>query len=149
MTDRPSPLPRHAFVHHTALTTRWLDNDVYGHLNNVVHYSLFDTAVNRYLIDAGALDIHDGDVVGFVAHTQCHYFAPLAFPQEIVAGVRVARVGRSSVTYEIALFGDDAPECAALGRFTHVYVDRATRRPVALPPPLRAAVDALAVAAAA
>ena len=137
MSHRPVPLPRQAFARTVALTTRWMDNDVYGHLNNVVHYSLFDTAVNRHLIEAQALDLHAGSVIGLVVHTQCHYFTALAFPQTVHAGLRVLRSGRSSVTYEIGLFGDDAPDCAALGQFTHVYVDRSTRRPVALPAALR------------
>jgi acyl-CoA thioester hydrolase len=143
MSERAHPLPRGHFLHFQALTTRWMDNDVYGHLNNVVHYSLFDTAVNRYLIEAGALDIHAGQVIGLVVQTQCHYFESLAFPQTVHAGLRVARLGKSSVSYEIGLFGDDAPLAAAVGRFVHVYVDRSTRRPVPLPDPLRAALAPL------
>ena len=127
------------------MATRWMDNDVYGHVNNVVHYSYFDTAVNRYLIEAGALDIHAGEVIGLVVQTQCHYFESLAFPQTVHAGLRVARLGRSSVTYELGLFADDAPLAAAVGRFVHVYVDRATRRPVPVPDPLRAALAPLLV----
>lgn len=145
MSDRTPALPREQFPHFQAITTRWMDNDVYGHLNNVVHYSLFDTAVNRYLIGAGALDIHAGEVIGLVVQTQCHYFESLAFPQTVHAGLRVARLGRSSVTYELGLFADDAPLAAAVGRFVHVYVDRASRRPVPLPDPLRAALAPLLV----
>jgi acyl-CoA thioester hydrolase len=140
---RPQPQPREAFVHFEAIATRWMDNDVYGHLNNVVHYSLFDTAVNRMLIQAGALDIHQGSVIGLVVHTQCHYFESLAFPQIVSAGIRVELLGRSSVRYGIGLFGGDAPQAAALGQFTHVYVDRATRRPVPLPDVLRAVLAPL------
>ncbi len=143
MSERPHALPRSHFLRFESLTTRWMDNDVYGHLNNVVHYSLFDTAVNRYLIEAGALDIHAGAVIGLVVHTQCHYFESLAFPQAVSAGLRVVHRGRSSVRYEIGLFGDDAPTSAAVGQFTHVYVDRATRRPVPLPPALLTALAAL------
>ena len=120
------------------MATRWMDNDVYGHVNNVVHYSLFDTAVNRTLIEAGVLDIHQGEVIGLVVHTQCHYFDSIAFPQTVHAGLRVDHLGRSSVRYELGLFSDDAPLAAAVGQFTHVYVDRATRRPVELPSALRA-----------
>ena len=143
MPDRPLPLPRAHFVRFQAIATRWMDNDVYGHLNNVVHYSLFDTAVNKTLIDAGLLDIHGGNVIGLVVHTQCHYFDSIAFPQTVHAGLRVAQLGRSSVCYGLGLFADDAPLSAAVGEFTHVYVDRATRRPVDLPGDLRAFLNSL------
>ncbi len=145
MSDRAHPLPRADFPHFQSITTRWMDNDVYGHVNNVVHYSYFDTAVNRYLIEAGALDIHAGEVIGLVVQTQCHYFESLAFPQTVHAGVRVARLGRSSVSYELGLFADDAPLAAAVGRFVHVYVDRSTRRPVPVPEKLRVALAPLLV----
>ena len=135
---RSGPEPRARYAAMRAITTRWMDNDVYGHVNNVVYYSFFDTAVNGLLMDAGVLDIHHGEVIGLVVETQCNYFAPIAFPQAVAAGVRVARLGRSSVTYEIGLFAGDAPESAAAGHFIHVYVDRATRRPVPLPEPLKA-----------
>lgn len=131
MTARPQPDAREAYARFVPLTTRWMDNDVYGHLNNVVYYSLFDTAVNRLLIDAGALDIHAGGVIGLVVETHCNFFESLAFPQRIDAGVRVAQQGRSSVRYEIGLFAEGAATCAARGHFVHVYVDRDTRRPVA------------------
>ncbi len=138
--ERPEPLPRSHFTHFQAITTRWMDNDVYGHLNNVVHYSFFDTAVNRLLIEAGVLDIHGGEVIGVVVHTQCRYFESLAFPQTVHAGIVVDRLGRSSVHYELGLFADEAPLAAAVGQFTHVYVDRSSRRPVPLPAALRAAL---------
>ena len=138
--DRPEPLPRSHFLHFQAITTRWMDNDVYGHLNNVVHYSFFDTAVNRMLIEAGALDIHRGEVIGLVVHTQCRYFQSLAFPQTVQAGIRVGRLGRSSVHYQLGLFADDATLAAAVGQFTHVYVDRLSSQPVPLPATLRAAL---------
>jgi len=143
MSERPLPLPRTHFRHFESLGTRWMDNDVYGHLNNVVHYSLFDTAVNGYLIRTGALDIHAGAVIGLVVETRCHYFESLAFPQAVQAGLRVARQGRTSVQFQIGLFADDAPSCAALGHFTHVYVDRGSRRPVPLPAALRTALAPL------
>jgi acyl-CoA thioester hydrolase len=117
---------------------------MYGHLNNVVHYSLFDTAVNGHLIEHGALDIHHGEVIGLVVETRCHYFESLAFPQPVWAGLKLLHCGRSSVQIEVALFGGEADSAAALGRFVHVYVDRAGRRPVAeLPAALVAALDAL------
>ena len=143
MSERAQPEPREAYRHFTRLTTRWMDNDVYGHVNNVVYYSLFDTAVNGYLIEAGALDIHRGEVIGLVVETHCNYFAPVEFPQKIDAGLRVGKLGGSSVRYEIGLFADGAPLTAARGHFIHVYVDRATRRPTALPPALRRALQGL------
>ena len=143
MSERPHALPRTHFPHFETIATRWMDNDAYGHVNNVVHYSLFDTAVNRYLIQAGALDIHAGAVIGLVVETRCHYFESIALPQTVHAGLRVAHRGRTSVQYELGLFADDAPTTAAVGRFVHVYVDRATRRPVPLPEPLLAALAPL------
>lgn len=125
------------------ITTRWADNDVYGHVNNVVYYSWFDTAVNAHLIEAGVLDIQHGHVIGLVVETQCNYFAPLAFPQNIQAGIRVARLGTSSVHYEVGLFAEGADSCAARGHFVHVYVDRSTRRPVPLPFALKRALEKL------
>jgi acyl-CoA thioester hydrolase len=107
-----------------------MDNDVYGHVNNVVYYSFFDTAVNRYLIERGALDLAAGEVIGLVVETHCNYFSPLSFPQPVQAGVRVAHAGRSSVRYEIALFAQGQERAAAAGHFVHVYVDRLTRRPI-------------------
>jgi acyl-CoA thioester hydrolase len=120
-----------------------MDNDVYGHVNNVVYYSFFDTAVNRYLIEAGALDIHRSPVIGLVVETRCNYFAPLEFPQTVEAGLRVAHLGSSSVRYEVGLFAAGEPMSAAAGHFVHVYVDRATRKPTALPEALRAALQPL------
>lgn len=114
-----------------------MDNDVYGHVNNVVYYSWFDTAVNAWLIEQGALDIHHGQTVGLVVNTGCHYFASLAFPQTVEAGVRVAHMGTSSVRYEVGLFAQGAEMCAAHGHFVHVYVDKETRKPVHLPTELK------------
>lgn len=142
-TSRPQPRPRTDFRRFRDVPTRWMDNDVYGHVNNVVYYSYFDTAVNAYLVEAGALDIEASQVIGLVVETQCRYFAPLSFPQTVEAGIRVASVGRSSVRYEIGLFAQDADASVAHGHFVHVYVDRATRRPVPLPEALRVAVEAL------
>lgn len=125
----------------TPITTRWMDNDVYAHINNVVYYSFFDTVVNGYLIAEGALDIGNSDVIGLVVETQCNYFAPLAFPDKVEGALRVDHVGNSSVRYEVGIFkkGEDAP--AAEGHFVHVYVDRKTRRPTALPKPLKEALE--------
>lgn len=144
---KPQPDTRDRYAHLSAISTRWMDNDVYGHVNNVQYYSFFDTAVNRYLIAAGALDIHAGAVIGLVVETHCNFFAPLAFPQDVDAGIRVAQIGRSSVRYEIGLFAPGATLAAATGHFVHVYVDRATRRPVVLPAGLLAAVARLRLAA--
>lgn len=140
MSERPAAPARSHFPHFSTITTRWMDNDAYGHVNNVVYYSFFDTAVNRYLIEAGALDIQGGEVIGLVVETQCRYFEPLAFPQPVEAGIRVAQLGRSSVRYEVGLFEAGSAQAAAAGHFVHVYVDRATRRPTPLPEALRAAL---------
>lgn len=142
-TERPSPDSRSAYRALRRITTRWMDNDVYGHVNNVVYYAWFDTAVNAHLIEQGALDIHSGSTIGLVVETQCHYFAPIAFPQTVTAGLRVARIGQSSVRYEVGLFADDDERCAAKGHFVHVYVDRHSRRPTALPPRLLTVLQAL------
>lgn len=140
---RLSPEARSAYAAFRTITTRWMDNDVYGHVNNVVYYSWFDTAVNAYLIEQGVLDIHAGSTIGLVIETQCNYFAPLAFPQNIEAGIRVARLGGSSVRYEVGLFAEGEDLCAAKGHFVHVYVDRETRRPVPVPDSLRAVLTGL------
>lgn len=141
--ERPQALPRDAYRVFRAIGTRWSDNDVYGHVNNVVYYSWFDTAVNAYLIEHGALDIHAGPVIGLVIETQCNYFAPLAFPQTVSAGLRVAHLGSSSVRYEVGLFADGEELAAACGHFVHVYVDRETRRPVPLPESLKRTLETL------
>jgi acyl-CoA thioester hydrolase len=141
--SRPEPPPRDRYRGWSTITTRWMDNDVYGHVNNVVYYSFFDTAVNRWLIDAGALDIHAGEVIGLVVETQCRYFEPLSFPGDVEAGLTVAHLGRSSVRYEVGLFAPGAASAAAAGHFVHVYVDRANRRPTPLPGALRAALTPL------
>ena len=142
--SRPTPTRLAEYPHHRSLTTRWMDMDPYGHLNNVVHYSLFDTIVNAWLIEKGGLDIEKSAVIGLVVETGCHYFAPLTYPEPVIAALRVAHLGRSSVRYEIGLFAPGIDSAAAQGHFAHVYVDRATRRPVELPAPLRAALAPLA-----
>jgi acyl-CoA thioester hydrolase len=138
---------RYDYRHFTTLTTRWSDNDAYGHLNNVVYYSLFDTAVNAMLIEAGLLDLERSPIVGLVAETGCRYFEALAFPGEVEAGTRVAHLGRSSVRYEIGIFGKGAAKAAAQGHFVHVYVDRESRRPVELPAAVRRFLETLSATA--
>ncbi|MDP9899895.1 acyl-CoA thioesterase [Variovorax ginsengisoli] len=142
---RPTPSSRSAYRVFRPIPTRWADNDIYGHVNNVVYYSWFDTAVNALLIERGALDIHAGDTIGFVVETQCHYFAPIAFPQTVDAGIRVAHVGSSSVRYEIGLFAQGADVAAAQGHFVHVYVGRETKRPVKLPDTLQRVLGELRI----
>lgn len=134
LSIRQQPEPRSAYRAFRSISTRWSDNDLYGHVNNVVFYSWFDTAINGFLIDSGALDIHSGAVIGLVVETQCHFFEPLAFPGVVQAGIRLAHTGSASVRYELAIFPDDpAQPCAAKGNFVPVYVNRLTRRPAALP----------------
>ena len=140
---KPQPEPRSAYKLFRMLDTRWMDNDAYGHVNNVVYYSWFDTAVNAHLIEQGALDIHQGNTIGLVIETQCNYFAPLTFPQTVQAGLRVARLGTSSVRYEVGLFAKDQNTAAAQGHFVHVYVNRQTRRPVPLPDKLKLVLEKL------
>jgi acyl-CoA thioester hydrolase len=137
---------RAAYRHFLAIPTRWMDNDSYGHVNNVTYYSYFDTAVNEHLIRAGGLDIRDGPAIGLVVETSCRFHQPLTFPEHVDAGLRVIKLGTSSVTYEIGIFrhGDDSP--AATGRFVHVWVDRATQRPTPVPAAIRAALAPLFVA---
>jgi acyl-CoA thioester hydrolase len=140
---KPQPEGRERYKAFRPITTRWMDNDAYGHVNNVVYYSWFDTAVNAHLIEQGVLDIEHGQTIGLVVETQCNYFASLAFPQGVEAGLRVANIGKSSVRYEVGLFAQGEPLTAAKGHFVHVYVDRATRRPTGLPAPLKKVLEAL------
>lgn len=135
--SKPKPAPRTAYPHFRAISTRWMDNDVYGHVNNVVYYSYFDTVVNQYLLERGVLDIQRSTVIGLVVETQCNYFSPITFPDAVHAGLRVAKLGASSVRYEVGLFRNDELQASAQGHFVHVYVDRATRRPTDLPGDLR------------
>jgi acyl-CoA thioester hydrolase len=137
------PIQRDGYPHLRWITTRWSDNDVYGHVNNVVYFSYFDTVVNQYLIEQGVLDIHEGPVIGLVVENACRYFQSLQFPDRVAAGMQVERLGTSSVVYRIGLFRNELTVPAAQGRFVHVYVDRATRKPVALPPALRSALTPL------
>ena len=135
------------YPHRLAIPTRWHDNDVYGHVNNVEYYAYFDTVINAYLITEGGLDIHAGSVIGLCAESHCEFRAPLAFPETVTAGLRVGQLGRSSVRYEIALFGEDGGEPAATGWFVHVFVERDSLRPAEIPEQMRAALEALSVRA--
>ncbi|ANE44363.1 acyl-CoA thioesterase [Deinococcus puniceus] len=140
---RPQPWPRQSFPYLHPTPTRWADNDVYGHINNVTYYAYFDTAVNALLLARGVLDIHSGATIGLVVETGCTYFAAASFPEVLHVGVRVAQLGNSSVRYELAVFQADNDTACAQGHFVHVYVDRETRRPVPLPANLRAVLEGL------
>ena len=139
----PRELRRGDFRVLRSLPTRWSDDDTYGHVNNVVHYLMFDTAVNGWLIEASGVDIRTLPAIGLVVETSCRYFAELRFPETVTAGIALERLGTSSIVYRLALFGERSDEPAAVGRFVHVYVDRETRRPVPVPPQIRAAVQSL------
>ncbi len=143
-TDEPHADTRGSFPVLRATPTRWSDNDHYGHVNNVVHYACFDTAVNGYLIEAAGTDIRELDAIGLVVETSCRYLAPVSFPDQLWVGLRLARLGSSSVTYDLALFREQDPDPAALARFVHVYVDRVTRETVPVPEVIRTAVQPLA-----
>ncbi|MFS8039078.1 acyl-CoA thioesterase [Xanthobacter sp. AM11] len=142
---REEPVLKEAFSHILPITTRWMDVDVYGHVNNVVYYSYFDTVVNEHLVSAGVLDPQTSPVIGLVVETRCTYFRSLTYPAPVLAGLRVARLGSSSVRYQIALFQGDDPRAAAQGHFVHVYVERASQRPVPIPEPVRVLLQALVV----
>ena len=144
-SDRQGPPDRAAFARFVPLATRWSDNDAYGHLNNVVYYSLFDTAVNALLIDAGLLDPTTSPIVGIVVETSCRYYSSLAYPDLAEVGVAVEHLGRTSVRYHLGVFKAGAPVAAAAGRFTHVYVDRQTNRPFPIPGAHRELMEKLAV----
>lgn len=140
---RPAPGTRGAYCAFSTITTRWFDNDIYGHMNNAMHYQLFDTAVNGHLIAQGVLDPHKGAGVFLVVETGCRYHGELAFPDIVTAGLRVAHLGGSSVRYEIGLFRNDAQTAAAEGHFVHVHVDRSTRRPQPIPDETRTVLETL------
>ncbi|MFC4170958.1 acyl-CoA thioesterase [Microvirga sp. GCM10011540] len=143
MPEKPKRLTRAAFRLYRPVATRWMDNDAYGHVNNVYYYSYFDTAVNGWLLEQGLLDFRNSPVIGLVVETGCTYFESVAFPDALEAGISVAHLGRSSVRYEIGIFRQSAEQAAAQGHFVHVYVDRATQRPVEMPAEVRAALGAL------
>jgi acyl-CoA thioester hydrolase len=131
------------YPHFLPIATRWMDNDVYGHVNNVVYYAYFDTVINRYLIEEGDLDIAGGEAIGLCVESHCAYLRPIAFPDVVDAGLRVAHLGRTSARYEIGIFGQGQEEPSAHGWFVHVFVDRATRRPAPLPASIRSALERL------
>ncbi len=143
--SRPKPHHRDHYRHFLEISTRWQDNDVYGHVNNAVYYAYFDTVVNRYLIDSAVLDPGLSPVIGLVVETSCRYFAPISFPDTVMAGLAVVRIGSSSVRYEIGLFRNHDDQAAAQGEFVHVYVDRASRRPAALREPMREVLQAILI----
>lgn len=142
MTRQP-PGIRAEYRHFLAIPTRWMDNDLYGHVNNVVYYSYFDTVINKFLIERGGLDIHCGPVVGIAAESGCRFFVSFAYPETVEAGLRVGHLGRSSVRYEIGLFKQGSDAAAAEGHFVHVFVERATQRPTGIPDSIRAAFESI------
>lgn len=142
MPEKPQ-ISRTEYLHFLALPTRWMDNDIYGHVNNALYYAFFDTTINEYLIAEGGLDITAGAVVAFAAESQCQYLRPLAFPGVIDIGLRVGKLGNSSVRYELAIFKQNKTYAAATGYFVHVFVDRETQRPVPIPKPIRTALARL------
>jgi acyl-CoA thioester hydrolase len=143
VSERPAPSTRSAYRVFRSIPTRWLDNDIYGHMNNAIHYTLFDTSVNCWLIENELLDIHGGGRIGLVVETGCRYFAEMGYPDMITSGLKVARLGSSSVRYEIGLFRNDEETAAAEGFFIHVYVDRTTRKPAPLEAPFRQALEGI------
>jgi acyl-CoA thioester hydrolase len=145
MNDELETRTRDYYPHFLAIPTRWMDNDIYGHVNNVVYYSYFDTVVNDYLIREGGLDIHAGEVIGIAVETRCNFLASLVFPETVDAGLAVGHLGNSSVRYLIGLFGEGREAVAAAGEFVHVFVDRASRKPVTIPPRIREALERILV----
>jgi acyl-CoA thioester hydrolase len=144
--NRPTaPESRAAYKHWLRIPTRWMDNDIYGHVNNVVYYSYFDTVINAYLIDEGGLDIQNDAIVGITPETFCRFRDSFTFPEVVEAGLAVGRLGETSVTYLIGLFKEGAETPAALGHFVHVFVERESQRPVAMPPAIRAALEKLRI----
>lgn len=144
MSDKVTP-QRSDFPHYLSIPTRWMDNDIYGHLNNALYYAFFDTVINQYLIAEGGLDIHRGAIIGLAVETHCQFFQPIAFPEVIDAGLRIAHLGNSSVRYEVGLFRQLETTAAAFGYFVHVFVNRESRRPEAIPEQLRTALKRIAV----
>ena len=139
-------MTRGDYRHWQRIPTRWNDNDVYGHVNNVVHYAFMDTVINTWLIEHGGLDIHGGSTIGLCVESRCNYLASVSFPDAMLAGLRVGHLGRSSVRYEVGFFTDGTEDKIAEGHFAHVFVDRASRKPVEIPGPLRSAMQGLVIA---
>ena len=144
MTDKAIP-QRSAFPHYLSIPTRWMDNDIYGHLNNALYYAFFDTVINQYLIVQGGLDIHQGEIIGLAVETHCQFFQPISFPEVIDAGLRIVHLGNSSVRYEVGLFRQLETTASAFGYFVHVFVERESRRPTGIPEQLRIALKRLIV----
>jgi len=144
MTDT-KPINKTDYKRFYNISTRWMDNDVYGHINNVTYYSYFDTAVNDYLINDAGLDIHNAPIVGFVVNSQCNYLTPIAFPDVIAIGFRVNKIGNSSVTYGLAVFKEGETQASAYGSFVHVFVNKKEQKSVSIPEPLRKALEALLI----
>jgi acyl-CoA thioester hydrolase len=138
-------MKRSDYKHSSPIQTRWNDNDVYGHVNNVVYYAYFDTIINEVLIQRGGLDIHGGSSIGLCVESQCKYLAPAAYPDRLEGGLRIAKLGRSSIVYEIGIFKEGVEDAIAEGRFVHVFVDRSSRRPTDLPASIRSALEPLSV----
>ncbi len=143
MTDNSDQ--RSSYNYFADITTRWMDNDIYGHVNNVVYYSYFDSVANKFLIEEGGLDIHSAEIIGFVVASSCQYKSPIAYPDKIEAGLTVNKLGNSSVEYAIAIFKQGAENASVVGTFTHVFVNRATDKSVPIPPTIRAALETLLV----
>lgn len=139
----PEPEVRSAYGYFLQLQSRWMDNDLYGHVNNVTYYSYFDTVVNYFLIEKGGLDIHNAPVIGVVVESQCNYTRPIAYPDMINCGLRIGKLGNSSVRYEVGIFRNDEDAASASGHFVHVFVDRATNKPVSIPDPIKAAFQTI------
>jgi len=144
MSERQPPPSRAEYRHFVELQTRWEDNDLYGHVNNVVYYSYFDTVVNRFLIEQGGLSIHSDPVIGVVVDSQCRYFSSIAYPDRIEAGLGVSKLGTSSVVYELGIFRPGESTALAAGRFVHVFVGRENQQPAPIPPTIRTALAAIA-----
>ena len=142
--SRDAPPGRADYVAFSPIQTRWMDNDVYGHVNNVVYYAYFDTVINAWLVEHGGLDVHAGAAIGLCVESQCRYLAPAAYPERLEAGLRVEKLGTSSVRYGVGIFRADGGELCAHGHFVHVFVDRATRRPTPITGALRDALARLA-----
>ena len=142
---KPEPKSVDEYFHFQKIPTRWMDNDVYQHVNNVIYYSFFDTVVNHYLIDKGVLNIKKSSIIGLVVETKCNYFSPIEFPDVVNAGLRVTKIGNTSVTYDVALFNNDESKAAAQGHFIHVYVDRSSRKPAPLTEEMRKALEDIAL----
>ena len=143
MSERAAPAPREGFAIFYSLNTRWADNDIYGHINNVAYYAFFDSVVNRFLIEEGGMRPGQDGVVGYVVNSSADYFSPLTYPQELELGLRIARMGEKSVTWEIGVFGEGAEASSVTGRFTHAFVDREANKSAAIPSGIRSAIEAL------